>query len=201
MYSRYTPQRFVFNDKAECTPILLGNTSTSMFESPINSHNKGLLWWLVEELLLCHGYWWQLSVIFVPVILDAVAEGRLGCNSIAHSHTRLTCWYRSVWRPNACDVMGSCSDLEQLKEHNYVSRPTFEAIPIVEDMNITVQNDTRVGLFMGGIKLVRYISCLLHLTSSTFLNTSAATLLGAWKIMHFPTKFWRQDLFSCSVCT
>ena len=44
------------------------------------------------------------------------------------------------------------SDLEQLKEHNYVSRPTFEATPIVRHTHITVQNDTRVGLFMSGIE-------------------------------------------------
>ena len=39
--------------------------------------------------------------------------------------------------------MGSCSDLEQLKERNYVSRPTFKAIPIVEDIHILQCRMTR----------------------------------------------------------
>ena len=202
--------------------------------------------------------------------------------------------------------MGSCSDLEQLKEHNCVSRPTFVTTSIIEDILILQCWMTR-GSASSWVasRLVRYISCLLHLTSSkwnesgfrpplctyrlnwarrtswgwwddwndtvlqtqdskfepwrsevehatsrsrrlpiiliftrgwgrnifclfqtaetgnqtpnsgvkgsgannyprapsTFLNTSAATSLGAWKIVHFPTKFWRQDLFSCSVST
>ena len=48
VYCHYTPQRVVFYDKAKWTPIFLGNTSTSMFESPRKSHIKGLLWWLVS---------------------------------------------------------------------------------------------------------------------------------------------------------
>ena len=87
--------------------------------------------------------------------------------------------------------MASSSRFEQLKEHNYVSRSTFEAITIiVEDMLMLQYRISRGSTSSWvALRLVRYISCLLHLTSSTFLNTPAATLLGAWKIMHSPTKF------------
>ena len=93
VYCHYTPQWLVFYEKAEWTPILLGNTSTSMFESPIKSHT-GVIKDDFDGL-------WE-SFFFVMVIddsfpsfsyqplFDAAAEGRMGCNSIAHSHTRVT---------------------------------------------------------------------------------------------------------------
>ena len=122
---------------------------------------------LWKSVFVCHGDLWQLPTISIS------SSRKIG------------------------GVMGSSSRFEQLKEHNYVSRSTFEAITIiVEDILILQYRISRGSASSWvALRLVRYISCLLHLTPSTFLNTPAATLLGAWKKMHSPTKFWRQDLF------
>ena len=49
VHCHYTAELLVFDDKAEFTPIPLGNTSTSKFDSPIHSHNEGFHRWLEEE--------------------------------------------------------------------------------------------------------------------------------------------------------
>ena len=112
----------------------------------INSRNKGLLWWLVKELLLCNGDWCQLFIIFVPATLWCSRSRKIGV------------WFNSPFSHTANIHV----DIDQCEDQMHVMSWSVALI---------WNNSSWVSS-----RLVRFISCLLHLTYSTFLNTSAATL-------------------------